>query len=517
MHARAMKSETPQPQAGMAGAADMPFAVGTVVADDAPPATATLISRVKQAVIWRSGSQVVAQMVAWGSTFLVIRLLDPADYGLVAMTQVILAFLNLMNGHGIANALVRADNVSRHELRQVFGMLVLLNFGLGLAQFAMAGVAADYFRQPGVADLLRVQSLMFLATPFIALPHAILARKMDFKRPGQVRLIAAVAGAITALGCAMAGFGVWTLVAAPMVLFYVEALGMTWAARSLMWPSFRFAGSGAMMRYGGAMMLVQFFWFLQSQADVFIAGGRLDPHLLGIYTTALFLTQILTSKFIPPLNEVAFAAYSRIQDDRTVVRTAFLKTVRLILLVALPAYAGLAVTAEPLVLTALGEKWIETVAVIPILAMAMPLLTLQILFAPATNAMGHARLALRAAAAGGILLPAAFLIGIHWGIVGLAWAWFAGMAGLLAVTAAISMPAIGVNTRGVAAAAAPALLAAVAMAAIVAAVDRLFAIALSPHQRLALLVGTGIAAYAGLLLLFARQVVAEAVALIRNR
>ena len=39
----------------------------------------------------------------------------------------------------------------------------------------------------------------------------------------------------------------------------------------------------------------------------------LDAHALGIYTTALFLTQILASKFVPPLNEVAFAAYSRIQ------------------------------------------------------------------------------------------------------------------------------------------------------------------------------------------------------------
>ena len=38
------------------------------------------------------------------------------------------------------------------------------------------------------------------------------------------------------------------------------------------------------------------------------------PHRLGLYTTALFLTQILAAKFVPPLNEVAFAAYSRIQD-----------------------------------------------------------------------------------------------------------------------------------------------------------------------------------------------------------
>ncbi len=65
-----------------------------------------LAERVRGAVIWRSGSQMVAQIITWAATFLVIRLLDPADYGLFAMTGVVLVFLNLMNGYGFASALV---------------------------------------------------------------------------------------------------------------------------------------------------------------------------------------------------------------------------------------------------------------------------------------------------------------------------------------------------------------------------------------------------------------------------
>src|SRR5690606_13990540 len=248
---------------------------------------------------------------AWTSTFLVIRVLDPSDYGLFAMTQVVLVLLNVVNGYGMASALIRAETVSQRQLSQVLGLLLLLNGALAAAQFIMSPWAAAYYRQPMVADLLRVQSLLYLATPFMALPHAILSRRMDFKRPAQIRLVAAVAGAATALACAYAGMGVWTLVAAPMVMFTVEAIGMTWAA-GFVRPSFRFQGTWPLVRFGGAMTLVQFFWFLQSQADVFIAGRALDPHQLGLYTTGVFLTQLLASKFVPPLNEVAFAAYSRI-------------------------------------------------------------------------------------------------------------------------------------------------------------------------------------------------------------
>ncbi|WP_163564663.1 oligosaccharide flippase family protein, partial [Klebsiella pneumoniae] len=86
------------------------------------------------------------------------------------------------------------------------------------------------------------------------------------------------------------------------------------------------------------------FWFAQSQADVFIAGRLFDPHMLGIYTTSLFLTQIFVSKFVPPLNEVAFSAYARLKDDKAAVAAAFTKSARLIMVGAMPFYLGMATT-----------------------------------------------------------------------------------------------------------------------------------------------------------------------------
>jgi O-antigen/teichoic acid export membrane protein len=472
--------------------------------------------QVKGAVIWRSGSQVLGQLIAWTSTFLVIRLLDPADYGLVAMTGVVLTLLNLFNGWGFGSALVRDETIDQEKIAQAFGMLLMLNGALAAIQLAAAPLAADYFHQPMVADMLRVQALFYLANPFIALGHALLSRRMDFRRQAQVNLTAAVLSALTALACAMAGLGVWTLVAAPFVLWYAQAIGYIFAARLRIVPIFRFRGAGEMARYGGAMIVVQSCWFVQSQADVFIAGHVLEAHTLGLYTTALFLTQILAAKFVPPLNEVAFAAYSRIQAERDRVQAAFLKTVRLIMLIALPFYLGLAVTAEPLVLTVLGDKWAATAPLVPVLACAMPLLTLQTLFAPATNALGRAGLSMRIGLVGAAIMPVAFLIGLDWGIIGLAWAWLAGMAILLAATILIALPAIGASRRALALAVAPGLAASIAMAAAVKGLDLLLP-ALGPAERLAALVPFGAALYAALLFLFARPLVDETIALLRPR
>lgn len=472
-----------------------------------------LTDRVRGAVMWRSGSQIVSQLVMWAATFLVIRLLAPSDYGLFAMTQAILVFLSLMNGWGYANALVRSETISRHEIRQVFGMLLLLNGGLALAQVVLAPLAAAYFRQPMVVDLLRVQALIYLSTPFIALAQALLGRRMDFRRQGQVHLLSAFLSAATALGGALLGWGVWTLVAAPIVLFWTQAIGLAIVARLPLLPSFRFAGAGRLFRYGNAMVVVQFFWFIQSQSAIFIAGRQLDTHSLGLYTTALFLTQILAAKFVPPLNEVAFAAYSRIQDRPDAVAFAFLKAVRLILLIALPFYFGLAVTAEPLVLTMLGPKWAGTIPLVALLAWAMPFMTLQILFAPATNAIGRESVSVWTGLIGALLLPACFLVGVGYGAFGMAVAWLVGFPILTMATLRLSLPAIGVSLAQLLRAIAPGLAAAAAMAVAVLALDRMLP-AMPPQPRLALLVLAGAGLYAALLIAFARPMVEEVIALV---
>src|SRR5688500_8260088 len=140
--------------------------------DNAGQRGSAFADQVKGAVIWRSGSQLAAQLVAWATTFLVIRLLEPSDYGLIAMTGVVLTLLNLLNGWGFASSLIRDERIDDERIGQVFGMLLLMNGGLAAAQFAAAPLAAGYFHQPLVADLLRVQSLFYLANPFLALGNA---------------------------------------------------------------------------------------------------------------------------------------------------------------------------------------------------------------------------------------------------------------------------------------------------------------------------------------------------------
>jgi O-antigen/teichoic acid export membrane protein len=462
--------------------------------------------RVRSAVFWRSGSQIASQIVTWTATLIVVRILDPHDYGLFAMSQVVLVALNFLNGHSFASSLIQQDDVSRQRIAQVFGLLILFNIVLATAQFASAGLIADYFRQPIIRDMLHAQTLIYLITPFIALPTVLLARQLNFRSQAKADLGGAVAGAATALSAAVAGFGVWTLVIAPIVQQAVRAIGLAIAAGRIPAPSFDFTGLRAIVTFGSALVLCQFFWVVQSQSDILIAGRSFDPHHLGLYSEALFLTLIFTAKFIPPLNEVAFPAYTQLARQGGDVGRAFVAAVRMLMFVAMPTYLGLSVSAQPFVDTVMGPKWHEMVPLVAGLPLAMPFFALQIICSPTTNALGQPRIYVWSSLAGAIVMPAAFLIGSRWGAQGLVHAWQVAAPLLLLITLTLTLPVIRVSWIEVGRAVAPSAAGALAMALIVSFAERQIT-TLPPFAELAVLVLLGIAAYLALMWRFARPTI----------
>lgn len=473
--------------------------------------------RVRRAVFWRSGSQIIAQIVMWSATLLVVRLLEPSDYGLFAMTQIVSVVFAVFNGSGFASALIQAESVSKKQVAQVFGLMLLLNGALAAVQWLVAPIVAAHFNQPVIADMMRVLALSYLAMPLIYVPSAILSRGLDFKRQAVANFIAAFASAITALTCALSGFGVWTLVITPLVMFYVRGIGLMIAARLWIVPSFDFRGTRATMAFGGALTLCQILWVIQSQADIAIAGSRFDPYHLGLYFEALFLAQIVTSKFIPPLNEVAFPSYVELNNSGTGIATAFIGTVRLTMFVAAPLYLGMAATAGPLITTLFGPKWLEMIPFVQLLALAMPFFALQIIFSPATNAMGKPRIYVQSSVAGALIMPTAFVIGIQYAPIGLGYAWLAGAPLLLLFTMLLSLPTIGARLIDIIKAVAPSALAAGIMAATVLFVETRLLTDLPAPAQLALLVPLGAAIYLGLSWRFQRHTIDDLIGFLRKR
>ena len=472
-------------------------------------------TRVRSAMAWRWGSQIVAQIIAWSSTIMVVRLLTPTDYGLFAMTQVVLTALAFLSGHGFASSLVQTADVSRRRIGQVFGILLLFNGTLAVIQFLSAPMMAAYYREPLVEDMLRIQAVMFLTVPFTSLPSELLAKRLEFRIQGKISVLAAILAAIVALALAWFDFGVWALVYAPISGFVFRAIALTVAARSLVPPVFDLRGARDILHFGGAMTLCQLFWIIQSQSDIFIAGRLFDTHDLGLYAEALFLTLIVTGRFLPPVKDVAYPAYAELHRSGKSLAPYFLTCLRTVLLVTAPIYFGLALTAEPAVVTLFGEKWVEMAPIAAGLSLAMPAMALQIVCGPATNAMGKPAVDVLSNLCGAILFPACFLVGVAYGPAGLVTAWWIAAPILLAVTLALTLPKVGLAWGTLLRALAPIMLASAMMVAMVLAVEGALPPGWPPFVLLAIEATCGAAVYAAALRLFWPHLIAETWAMLR--
>ncbi len=485
----------------------------------ASPATQVPVAlgdRVRSALAWRWGTQVIAQAMTWASTIIVVRLLSPSDYGLYAMSQAVVAALAFLNGQSFATSLIQTDRIDERRIGQVFGLLLMLNGSLALAQLIVAPFAARYFGEPRVEQILRVQALIFLTIPFAALPQELLARRIEFRSQGLVNLASAVIGAASALGMAWSGYGVWALVYAPILMFAARAIGLTIAARVLVRPVFDLRGAGDLVTFGGALTICQFLWIVQSQSDIVIAGRSFGAHELGLYSEALFLTLIITARFLPPINEVCFPTFAELHKTGQPLGPFFLRVQRTVALVVMPAYVGMSLVAAPAVATLFGPKWTAMAPIVAGLALAMPAFALQIVCSPATNGMGRPRTYMMTNGAGAVIFPLLFLGGVAYGPPGLVTAWWIGAPLLLGFTYALTLPKIGVRWVQLASALLPALLATGVMALVVLGVRAVLP-PLAQWAQLAILAGAGASTYLAALLIIAREAVGELVAFLLRR
>lgn len=474
-------------------------------------------ARVRSALVWRWGSQVAMQMITWTATILVVRMLDPTDYGLFAMTQVVLTALAFLNGQSFATSLVQTDHVDQRRIGQIFGLLLVFNGAMAATQIIAAPYAASYFGEPVVADMLRVQAIIYATIPFTALPSELLARRLEFRKQAQVNLVAAILGSSVALTLAYQGFGVWALVYAPICMFSARAIGLSFAARLIVKPVFDPRGAWDLVSFGGTLTLCQLFWIIQSQSDIVIAGRLLPTHELGLYAEALFLTLIVTARFLPPINEVAFAAYSELHRDGRALGPYFVKTARLVMTVTAPIYVGLALTSEAAVLTLFGEKWADMAPIVGGLALVMPAFALHLICAPVTNAMGRPRIYLFTSVCGAIIMPVAFIIAVRVedsAAFGLVHAWWLAAPVLCLITLSTTLPRIGVGPVTLLRELAPVALACAAMTLAVLGAQRLTSFGV-PWLDLAASAIVGAAVYAGVFWLVWPHIVKDAWRMLR--
>ena len=372
---------------------------------------------------WQILAKLGSQIISWSVTIFVMRLLLPADYGLMAMAMVLVGFTSLVAEMGLGAALVRSTQIDLAQQRSVFGLSLMVNSALFLFLACAAPLAVAVFHEPRLLALTLIMGLQLPIGALSVVPDSMAKRDMQFKALGVIELLVQVSTAATTLAGALLGLGVWALVAGQFAQTLVKCTLLTWHFGTVA-PSFKLQGQARLVAFGGSLTANRVVWYLWSQADLFIAGRLLGPQLLGIYSVAANLANMPMQKVMAISNQVAFSAFAKLQGDRTAMSSALLRALRVVLALSVGLLWSLAGVAPELVPLLLGGKWSAAVLPLQILSAIVPLRIMTSTLSTALIAAGHVNDDLKNTVMAAILLIPGFYAGAHFGgMTGLALAW----------------------------------------------------------------------------------------------
>ena len=348
---------------------------------------AKLISGAKWATVVRFASQAFS----WVITLIMVRLLTPADYGLNAMIEVPIELLMLFSTLGMDAAIIRFGKRDAEQLASTFGLLLLLNMLFFLILLLSAGMIASYFKEPRLTALIQVTALIFVLTPFRVIPNALLDMDLDFKLKSQVELAASVISALVALLLALAGAGVWALVAAILLNTVLRAGPLMYLRPWILRPALRIAPVRELLNYGVVIMAGGAIGVISAKALSLLAGPHLGVEVLGFYAVASVFSMLPMSKVMPILQQTMFPAFAQLKDQPAMARKYLLKSLELAALIIFPLTIGMACVSGHLVTVVFGDKWRAISLPLTILAALGPLRLVNQIFHGPLNAIGHAK------------------------------------------------------------------------------------------------------------------------------
>jgi O-antigen/teichoic acid export membrane protein len=348
------------------------------------------------------------------------RLLTPADFGLVALATVFVAFAQLVVDQGLGDALIQRREVDREHIDTAFWVAVATGTVLTLVGVLIAIPLAALLGEPGLEPILQVLSLTFLLSALSSIQIAILRRELAFRSLAVRALVAAGGGGVIGVAMAVMGYGAWALVGQQIASAAFSVLAL-W--RVSPWrPGRRVSRAhfGQLLGFGANVVGSDILNFLSRNVDNLLIGVFLGTVPLGLYSVAYRILNITQVMLVNVARKMAFPAFARLQDDADRLRRAYFRVTRAGSVAILPGYIGLALVAPELTIVIFGPRWAEAGPVASVLFLIGPVLTLQAFSGALLNAAGYPNIVLRFRLITTVTSVIGFAIAVNFGIMAVA-------------------------------------------------------------------------------------------------
>lgn len=325
------------------------------------------------------------------STLILARLLVPADFGIVAMASLVVALIDTLLDLGVNSALVQNREADREDFNTAW-TLRLLQSAVAATLIIIFGapLAADYFNDARVVDVLRVMGFAVLLSGLENIGIVAFQKNMEFGRDFRFFFLRRVAGFVVTIVLALWLRSYWAMVLGALA-GRIVGIGLSYALHDFR-PRFSLARFSRLWSFSQWILVRNLGVYGAQQTDKLLVGRRSDAAMLGAYSLADEISAMPTTEVLMPLGRVLFPAFVRVADKPDELRRAFCLALGVQALIALPAGIGLALVAHIAVPLLLGAQWSIAIPIVQLLALVNVALALTYSSGYLLLALGRVRL-----------------------------------------------------------------------------------------------------------------------------
>lgn len=374
-------------------------------------------------IAWIGGMKWAIQLVSWGSTLIIARLLSPSDFGLMGMAAVYLGLVSLVNEFGITAAILRGRTLTDEQIAQLGGFGICVGVFFCLLSVAAAAPIARFYGEPAVRLIITVLSLNFVCASIAVLPRSLLSRELRYQQLAWIDGATHLVQMTCTLVMAFLGFRYLSLVFGSLVGRTAgAAFALALRRHRVTFPR-NLRSISESLHIGWHVIVGRVSWYTYQNADFAIVGRVLGKAVLGAYTIGWEVATLPVERISALVGQVTPGIFSAVASNAPALRRYYLAVVEGLAFITFPAAAGIALTAPLLVPVVLGDQWSGAIVPLQLLALYGGLRSIDTLSSQVLIYTGYSRYSMWYTLLAAIVLPTLFVVGTRWGAAGVAGVW----------------------------------------------------------------------------------------------
>lgn len=328
--------------------------------------TASVEGKMAHGALWMLLFKLIERSLGFISTLILVRLLAPADFGVVAMAMSFIAMAELLAAFGFDIALIQNQNATEDLYHTAWTCNLMLGSLIAIIMLVSAQPIADFYHQP---DLFWVVCALALGPAISGLENiGIVAFRKDlrFRSEFAFQLSRKVMGFMVVVPLAFTLHSYWALVAGSL-MSRLAGTTISYLAHPFR-PHLSTSGATRLFKFSKWLLLNNLVGFLKERSSDFFIGRFHGAASLGIYNVSYEFASLPTTELSAPINRALLPGFALIVNDRSALQIAYSNAVGLLALVAVPAAAGIFAVAPFLVPVVLGPRWLDSVPLMQLLS-----------------------------------------------------------------------------------------------------------------------------------------------------